>query len=246
MLEGLRKSYSGFEGVKLAFIIFILTNFVIFFATSVFVSLKEVLSLSVGQPWGVITSVFVHENAGHLISNLEGFVLWTFFFLLMNLYVSVDFRERMSRIFLWTIFSAAFVTNLVELILWGATGKSQMVSLGSSGLVYAALGVVYATALINLPRNFREFSLSIGRLDSKLTRQFLGVKLWKPFIVGAFSVAFVVVVPLKLFLSTEEFFGFAPGIDILGHELGFFFGFTGVLLWLSVASRHPFFILYER
>jgi hypothetical protein len=108
------------------------------------------------------------------------------------------------------------------------------------------LGVTYASAFINLPKNLQEFILGMERLGSKLTRQLLGMKTWKPFLIGALSIAFVFAVPFKLVFSTKEFFGGAPGVDVLGHGLSFIFGFAGAVVWLLVASRHPFFIIYER
>jgi membrane associated rhomboid family serine protease len=229
----LRTSLTGFGPVGTAFTIFALINILFFCLTSLSESLLSLLSLSPEQPWGVFSSVFVHDGLGHLASNLTGFVAYSIMFVFLNVLNTPDNRAKSSRMFLLIVFAAGFVTNAAELLVWGATGTTNLVSRGASGMVYAALGVVFASSIVNLSGNMSVFTRVLARLSHK--KKGRKVVDWHTRIViltGILTPAILFTVFSWLVVTPDDFFNVGPGVDVFGHAMGFLLGFIGSLVLL--------------
>ncbi len=90
-------------------------------------------------------------------------------------------------------------------------------------MVYAVLGITYSVASLSSARNWERFLRALQSLRSDR----LNVRAWGAAGRGALNLSFIIVIPLRLLLAPAEFFGMAPGIDVLGHSLGFLFGLVG-------------------
>ena len=147
----------GFRSVGIAFTLFSLLNLALFLLITLHPPLLEGLWLSADRPWGILTSAFVHRDLGHLVSNLRGFMLAAGFFVVVNLHNRVRARRYSSRIFLWLIFLSGFVANGIGFLAWYWAGVSGVHSWGASGIVYAGIGALLASALCNFPTHMRNF-----------------------------------------------------------------------------------------
>lgn len=232
---GSKKLFYGYKFVGVAILLFLSLNFIFYWVCS-YPNMKSLLSLSVDQPWGIITSVFVHENITHLMNNIESFFVWILLFILLTSSLDLDNRKNISKVLIITIFIGAFVVNAVEVVIWELQGNQTVISRGASGLVYSVLGVTFVSALVNFQRN----CVVLIQKMSKLKKRLFSISTWMQLIRGALTLSFVIVIPLKLFTSPSEFFGLAPGIDALGHALGFLFGIVGGLMGVYLTSKALF------
>lgn len=109
-----------------------------------FSGLKGVLAASRKTPWGIITSLFVHENEAHLLNNM--IALFTFLMLLVtsNAFLSKEEMKRRIMSSLLVIFLLPVVLNLSLISLFP---KLKMI--GSSGIVYALEGRCLGLSLLN-------------------------------------------------------------------------------------------------
>jgi len=231
----LEKALRGYKFIGLTVLLFFSLNLVFYFLC-LDPNMKSSLSMSLAQPWGIVTSVFVHENATHLMNNLESFLSWILLFLVVTSSLNPRNRNKISKVLMITVFIGAFVVNGAEMIIWGIRGSTTIVSRGSSGLVYSVLGVVFVSALVNFQRN----CLVLVQKMAEFKKRLLSLHTWKHLIRGALTLSFVIVIPAKLFISANEFFGLAPGIDVLGHAFGFLVGLIGCIMGVYLTSRDLF------
>jgi len=115
-MSDMTDALSGFCSLALATALFTVPNIAVFFAVSLHPELIEILWLSIGTPWGIITAAFLHREAAHLLQNLHGFLAAVVLFALSNLLQSKENKERYSRIFLFLVFPSGFLANAVELL----------------------------------------------------------------------------------------------------------------------------------
>jgi membrane associated rhomboid family serine protease len=201
----------------------------------------------------VVTSLFAHDGFGHLVSNLLGFMLWGGMFVLVNSLNPPEIRAGVSRVFLWTVVVAGLATNGVQLLVWWATGAMNVASVGASGIVYAALGVLLVSALVSLPQNLSKFNVGLRRLTLRpkrgrfewltrlISKSGRGEPKWRVFkvlLVGAFTPALVLSILYRLCVTPSEFLSAGPGIDIFGHAMGFLLGFAGGASVFFTEFRH--------
>ncbi|KUO39118.1 MAG: hypothetical protein AVW05_02215 [Hadesarchaea archaeon DG-33] len=219
----------GFKSVGLAFIIFSLVNLAIFGLVALHPPLLEGLWLSADRPWGILTSAFTHADLPHLASNLEGFTLAALLFIPVSFAYPTRVRRRWSRIFFWLVFLAGIGANVIEypLTLVGPDFNSW----GASGIVYGALGVLFAACLQSLPVHLK--TLSKERRRSRRRKK------WRPFRFDRrFMKTFPALVTFSLLLSffwliftdPRVFLSAGPGIDVFAHGFGFLGGFGGAMV----------------
>lgn len=223
----------GFGPIVLAFAIFVLINSSMFIVTSIHPSVIDSFWLAPDRPWGIFTSSFIHANPEHLLNNMEGFTFASVLFLMVNLGSSPEDRRRSSALFLWLVFIAGFVADGIEFTVWRLVGAQNVSSFGASGMVYAAIGVMLASALCNLPKNMagiRDILTARKKSDRDIRRV-----LAPSFAIVAFAVLF-----FQLVSSPDNFFSAGPGIDVFAHTLGFSIGFYSALIaftWWGI-GRH--------
>ncbi|MEW6593060.1 MAG: rhomboid family intramembrane serine protease, partial [Candidatus Hadarchaeota archaeon] len=223
---------SGFEPVAIAFAFLVSVGLIVFAVTSADPLIQESLSLAPDKPWGVLTSAFVHGDAGHLLNNIQGFALSCVFFLLANFGLNLKERRHISRLFAWLIFISAFASDAVELVIWQLSATTGVSSFGSSGIVYASLGVVLSSAIFSSGMNLEKLRMAKRRKKSPLKA--------KDMVIPALSVIIFLIIFLELVLTPEFFFSVGPGVDVFAHEFGFFLGFaSSFLMFVRWMSKSP-------
>lgn len=230
---GLGSSLGGFRLIGVAFTIFVILNLAFFVPTTLSQTLSGALSLTPDQPWGIITSVFVHDGPVHLAPNVVFFAVWCILLVALNSLKPVEQRFSESRFFLWAIFISGFLTNGIELLVWSSTGATGVSSLGSSGVVYSALGFVFATALFNFPRNMSRFSSMLMKMASG--RKLVDFPVRRTFLAGVLTPAVFLGIIFTLVLSPNDFFAAVRGADVFGHATGFLLGLAAA--WIFFLRR---------
>lgn len=156
-------------------------------------------------------------------------------FIVLNFLDPPELRVGKSRLFLGVVFIAGFATSGIVLLVWWASGATNVMAMGASGIVYAAFGVVFASALMGLPEKMSKFSRDLARLVFRKPR-YRGVEwgTYKEFLIDILAPGVFFGVLLWMLLAPNELFG-ATGGGISGHAMGFLLGFTGVFL----SERRP-------
>jgi len=231
--KAVKTNLAGFGPLVLAFAIFVLINSLMFIVTSIYPSVVDSLSLAPDRPWGIFTSSFIHASPEHIFNNMEGFTFASVLFVLVNLKSSPESRRRSSRFFFGLIFIAGFLADSIEFSVWQLRGLQNVSSLGSSGMVYAALGVVLASALYNIPKNLagiRDILTARKKSDRNIRR----------LIAPSFAIVAFLILLFESVGDPETFFSAAPGIDVFAHVLGFFIGyfFTAMISVWWMLTEH--------
>jgi len=184
-----------------------------------------------GTPWGIITAAFLHREAAHLLQNLHGFLAAVVLFALSNLLQSRENKERYSRIFLLLVFPSGFLANAVELLARLASNSvAGWSGYGASGVVYSAIGICTASAVINSCALLIRYVRSFRDPDSKdITIPEL--------LVMAFNLALMIFAVYLVVFARDLFLNASPGIDVFAHTAGFLIGFFSALLFLARRAR---------
>jgi len=230
-MSDMTDALSGFCSLALATALFTVPNIAVFFAVSLHPELIEILWLSIGTPWGIITAAFLHREAAHLLQNLHGFLAAVVLFALSNLLQSRENKERYSRIFLLLVFPSGFLANAVELLARLASNSvAGWSGYGASGVVYSAIGICTASAVINSCALFIGYIRSFRDPDSKdITIPEL--------LVMAFNLALMIFAVYLVVFARDLFLNTSPGIDVFAHTAGFLIGFFSVLLFAEHDRR---------
>jgi len=237
MYARLSRRLAGFRSVGIAFTLFSFLNLALFLLISLHPPLLEVFWLSVDRPWGILTSAFTHEDLGHLVSNLEGFVLTIGLFVMVSRVNPVRVRKRWSRAFIWLVFVAGFAANATEypLLLWDQNFNSW----GASGIVYGAFGVLLAASLRSFPAHVRAIARERRRWARK--RRKWGIfkfdRISMTILPALTCIAVIISFLLIIFTDPEGFLGARPGVDVWAHGVGFLFGFLGAMPLLKFRFR---------
>jgi hypothetical protein len=97
-------------------------------------------------PWGIFTSIFIHENFSvHFLPNAVFLLILCLYFALTNEEQSRDAKTGRSRFFAIMTFAGAALANALFIIFAPLAS-----SYGASGAVYASMGVVLGFALDNV------------------------------------------------------------------------------------------------
>jgi len=152
---------------------------------------------------------------------------------LVNLVGSPESRRRSSWLFLGLIFTAGFLADGIEFTVWQLKGLQGVSSFGASGMVYAALGIVLASALYNIPKHLASIRdiMAARKKSDRDTRRLT---------VPSFAIAAFLILLFEVFSDPGTFFSVAPGIDVFAHVLGFFIGYfiTAMVFTWWVLSEH--------
>lgn len=164
-------------------------------------SLGEILILSKSNPLGIITSIFSHKNFTHLFSNLIFLFLWSFYIIFLNGFLKISEKKKRSRVLVFATFLATVISNIIWLFL---IKNPNSTSEGSSGLVFAVVGMAFGFSLINIMRLLR----------TKLDLYHL-----------LLNFGFFVLVAFMIYFYPSYFFAKGAGVNLLSHLLGFLIGF---------------------
>ena len=147
------------------------------------------------QPYRIFTSILIHADLNHLLSNLGGIIITRYF--LMRL--GIESRFFYPKFILICPFLNFFITWLYErILLYFLNIYPNYAALGFSGVIYALFGFLLLTSFY-------------GKSN------FLGKK------IGLKS-NYEVQKMLKTICVIGLIFSFLPGVSLLGHISGFITG----------------------
>jgi len=205
----------GFTIVFMAFVSVLVSSIMIHVAEIYRSSgLKELLAASRKTPWGIITSLFVHDNEAHLLNNM--IALFTFLMLLVTSNAFLPKEEMKRRIVssLSVIFLLPVLLNLSFIFFF-----RDVRMIGSSGMVYALEGRCLGLSLLN--------ALELRRIRNHIKNE------RKVLLASSLSNLTVFVgFLLNLALFPEVFLGSGPQTVATFHSLAFFGGFLTVLVYV--------------
>lgn len=209
------KLEDGFTIVFMVFVPVLVSSIMIYVAEIYrFSGLKEVLAASRQTPWGIITSLFVHENEAHLLNNM--IALFTFLMLLVtsNAFLSKEEMKRRILNSLIVIFLFPVVLNLSLISFF-----PELKMIGSSGIVYALEGRCLGLSLLN--------ALELRKIRNRIKNE------RKVLLASSLSNLTVFVgFLLNLALFPEVFLASGPQTIATFHSLAFFGGFLTVLVYV--------------
>lgn len=210
--------FLGFRWIWLAIILYSLPSLLV----QIFLHPQSTafLTLSAGRPWGIITSSFVHNNLTHFSSNFFMFLTLVFLFLVANLFNDIDKREHVGKVFFGSVFIAGtVVSSSLELMYRNLAGETVRI-MGSSGIVYAALGCLLTSALINLLFYHARRVEKYFKNESGITKPGEGFLFFSSL---AINISILLVSIYWVF--TPDFLGEGVHIGKVAHGSGFLAGF---------------------
>ena len=177
---------------SLLIIVFILTDLITVFDKEFLYFVPRLIS---DQPYRIFTSILVHEDLNHLLSNLGGIIITRYF--LMRL--GIDRRFFYLEFIFICSFLNFFIIWIYEKILsYFLNFYPNYAALGFSGIIYALLGFLLLTSFYG-------------------KSHFLGKK------IGLKS-NYQVQKMSKTICLIGLIFSFLPGVSLLGHLSGFIAG----------------------
>jgi len=218
---------AGFDLIILVLCAFVLTDLVLFTATSAHPDLRDAMALNADRPFSVATAIFAHRDFGHLAGNLAFFAFLSIFFIGVNASADLKMRRRLSRVFCLGSFLGGIAAGAVQLYVWQSSSSFEITACGASGVVYTAMGILLASALCGLPARLAR--LRIIDYD-QFAADSSGI-----FYAVPFSACAAVLFTYMSLFETNSFFYVSQNTAWLCHELGFVFGLSASLL---------FFVLY--
>ena len=172
--------------------VFILTDLIRVFDKKIFFFVPGLIS---NQPYRIFTSILVHKDLNHLLSNLGGITITRFF--LMKL--GIENRFFLPKfIFICSFLNFFIIWFYEKILLYFFNIYPNYVSLGFSGIIYALLGFVLLTSIYDK-------SSFLGR----------NIGLKSNYEVQKMS---------KTICLIGLIFSFLPGVSLLGHLSGFIAG----------------------
>ena len=176
---------------SLLIIVFILTDLIRVFDKEFLYFVPRLISV---QPYRIFTSILVHADLNHLLSNLGGIIITRYF--LMRLGIESKF------FFLKFIFICSFLNFFIiwvyEKILSYFYIFPNYAALGFSGIIYALFGFLLLTSFFG-------------------KKYFLGKEI-------GFKSNYEVQKMSKTICLIGLIFSFLPGVSLLGHLSGFIAG----------------------
>ena len=215
---------SGLKGVLIEFralfffylIIFSICVFV-FTISQVYPSLYTFLIASRSTPWGVITSLSIHMDVNHLVTNLLGLFLFILVFCFTNFYLLHNEISGRVRFFIVLIMVATILSNIFWIII------ANLGSIGASGLVYASEGGVTGFSLLNTWDLYHV----VRHPKHGEARGMLIVNLFVFLSVCAWMIFF-----------TNSFLSYGRDVNILIHGSSFVLAFILAIEWENIRNHY--------
>ena len=178
---------------SLLILVFMLTDLIGVFDKEFLYFVPRLIS---DQPYRIFTSILIHADLNHLLSNLGGIIITRYF--LMRL--GIESRFFYLKFILICSFLNFFIIWIYERILsYFINSYPNYAALGFSGIIYALFGFLLLTSFYG-------------------KSHFLGKK------IGLRS-NYEVQKMLKIICLIGFIFSFLPGVSFLGHISGFIAGY---------------------
>ena len=178
---------------SLLILVFILTDLIKVFNKEFLYFVPRLIS---DQPYRIFTSILIHADLNHLLSNLGGIIITRYF--LMRL--GIESRSFYLKFILICSFFNFFIIWFYEKILsYFFNFYPNYAAMGFSGIIYALFGFLLLTSFYG-------------------KHYFLGKKI-------CLKSNFEVQKMSKTICLIGLFFSFLPGVSLLGHLSGFVAGF---------------------
>ena len=176
----------------LLIIVYILTDLIKFFDKEYLYFVPRLIS---NQPYRIFTSILVHADLNHLLSNLGGIIITRYF--LMRL--GIESRFFYLKFILICSFLNFFIIWVYEKILWYFLSfYPNYAALGFSGIIYALFGFLLLTSFYGKSHFLgKKIGLKSDYEVQKMSK----------------AISFIGLV-----------FSFYPGVSLLGHISGFVAG----------------------
>ncbi len=180
------------------------------------------LRLSVSQPWGILTSTYIHVGFDHLFNNMLGLVVTSVIIFAANLPAPRPVRRKICAAFVYLLFLTGPIVGSVEYLIFSFYQRFDLSSCGASDVVYAVIALFIVSSALSIPLSWKRFS---RRRSARLL-----------FVMNVF-LAFLLI--SSLVYAPEVFFGVAPGVDVAAHVGGFLAGlFLSIYLLLPAYRRY--------
>ncbi len=176
---------------SLLIIVFILTDLIRVFDKEFLYFVPRLISV---QPHRIFTSILVHADLNHLLSNLGGIIITRYF--LMRL--GIESKFFYLKFILICSFLNFFIIWVYERILSYFNIFPNYAALGFSGIIYALFGFLLLTSFFG-------------------KKYFLGKEI-------GFKSNYEVQKMSKTICLIGSIFSFFPGVSLLGHLSGFIAG----------------------
>jgi len=169
---------------------------------------RAFLSASSDSPWGIITSIFIHSDIQHFNSNMIYFSFFVLIFILINSGLPSDIRYIRAKTFAIGVFASAIAANLTWITLF-----PHISAIGSSGAVYAAIGIVLFFSISN--------SIMPALIYEEFDRYTSSIK---NFILWIVNIAMFVFIPNYIIGSPLSFIVIRSGPNTFIHSWSFILG----------------------
>ena len=176
---------------SLLIIVFILTDLIRVFDKEFLYFVPRLISV---QPYRIFTSILVHADLNHLLSNLGGIIITRYF--LMRL--GIKSRFFYLKFILICSFLNFFIIWVYEKVLSFFNIYTNYAALGFSGIIYALFGFLLLTSFYG-------------------KKYFLGKEI-------GFKSNYEVQKMSRIICFMGLIFSFLPGVSLLGHLSGFIAG----------------------
>lgn len=156
LLYFVKRTMADFSPVFVAFTTISLASLV----GNIFVpqEMLTILAASRNTPWGVITSIFINIDINTSLSNIMGLILYLMFFCCANSFLTSMEKRKRGILLSILVFFSAILSNIIWIVQF-----PQAPAMGTSGVVYAAAGIILLFALVNLfaVKQLKESSIAL-------------------------------------------------------------------------------------
>ncbi len=177
---------------SLLILIFILTDLIGFIDKEYFYFVPRLIS---DQPYRIFTSILIHADLNHLLSNLGGIIITRYF--LMRLGIKSRFFY-LKFIFICSFLNFFVIWIYEKILSYFLNFYPNYAALGFSGIIYALFGFLLLTSFYG-------------------KKYFLGKEI-------GFKSNYEVQKISKTICLIGLIFSFLPGVSLLGHLSGFLVG----------------------
>ena len=177
--------------------------------------LQGLLVASRSTPWGIVTSLFVHSDLGHLVMNMAGLFSFFLVFSFTNYFLPYEEKARRISYFIVALLASTVFSNVIWIVL------VDISTIGASGLVYASEGAVTGFCLTNFWNvysnvRFAETRSKTGVMLVNLL-VFLSICVWMVF-------------------YTNSFLSYGRDINVLIHGSSFVLAFILAIEWGNIIN----------
>jgi membrane associated rhomboid family serine protease len=208
MLHTVVKGMMAFKRVYLGYVLVLLFSGCVYVVSSVNPNVTTILAASRSAPWGVVTSIFAHSSLSHFGLNMGGLFIFVLMFTFSNSTFSAQDKKKLETFYLFSIFAFAIISNILWVIL------NPNPSVGASGLVYAAMGIVTGFSLIN--------GLQIINFPKFKTQEAVTA------VVIVMNIILSILLIAQVFQDPQLFLNIGEGVNVIAHGVSFLLGLFAV------------------